>query len=121
MITKIYYRTYYATKDFCNNVKYTIRNLYIFRKTLLTHRWYSYGGVYTALEDALKDMCKEQGLKDRKVNTALYVSQMKESLEALERLSTEQYDFEYESSDQYLQDKKIIANMIENQLENFWD
>jgi len=121
MLTKMYYRTYYTTKEQCNNVKYFIRNMYIFRKTLLIHRWYSYEGVYTALEDALKDMCKEQEDKDRKINTYLYISQMKESLAALARLSKEDDDYSYVRSDQCLQDKKIIANMFENQLEDFWD
>lgn len=118
---KLYYKLKYWYLDTYDTTKHLVRNLYVFRKTLLTHRWYSYEGVYTALEDALKDMCKEQGDKDRKVKTHLYVAQMEEAIGALERLSKEYDDFYYERYKQCLQDKKIVANMFEHQLEDFWD
>ena len=116
-LTQIKYKLM-GYKDKCYNL---FRNLYIFRNTLLTHRWYDYAGVYVAVEDALKDMHKMQKESNTKVNTEKYCKEMEVVLEALKHLTDPDYNLSYENSEEHLQDRKIVAKMFEDQLENYWD
>lgn len=72
-------------------VRRFIRNIWIFRNTLATHRWYDYAGLLQAMYDSIADMEKRQRISDSLVNTEKNCDKMRIILHLIQRIQDDTY------------------------------